>query len=181
MTSQKFSGNFVHFEACLKITFYRESSDTFVQKYLHPRHVEWFMQLEYEIKLYTSVRTSGDCPWCWMADGEIQAVVRRDLWVTLHHCKNVFRLWVSTSCTRVEISAQGDHQITLIKTLTKSFVLIEFLRIYINVGRDGSRIPRRMGRQPSRGAPTYDFVKISEKLHEIEIFVGGRGKRPSPL
>ena len=24
------------------------------------------------------------------------------------------------------------------------------------------------GRQPSRGAPTYDFAKYSEKLHEIE-------------
>ena len=24
------------------------------------------------------------------------------------------------------------------------------------------------GRQPSRGTPTYDFAKISQKLHEIE-------------
>ena len=44
--------------------------------------------------------------------------------------------------------------------------------------RGGSRIPRRRGHQSSRmGAPTYDFAKISEKLHEIEkIF--GRGGRP---
>ena len=25
-----------------------------------------------------------------------------------------------------------------------------------------------VGRQPSMGAPTYDFAKISQKLHEIE-------------
>ena len=44
--------------------------------------------------------------------------------------------------------------------------------------RDGSRIPRRRGRQPSRGgAPTYNFVKFSEKLHEIEKILdrGGGG------
>ena len=26
-----------------------------------------------------------------------------------------------------------------------------------------------------RGVPTYDFVKISQKLHEIEKFLGRRG------
>ena len=41
----------------------------------------------------------------------------------------------------------------------------------------GSRIPCRRGRRPSRGAPTYDFVKFSEKLHEIEKILGHRGVR----
>ena len=46
--------------------------------------------------------------------------------------------------------------------------------------RGGSRIPRRRGRQPSRGAPTYDFAEFCEKLHEIEKILGrgeggGRG------
>ena len=31
---------------------------------------------------------------------------------------------------------------------------------------------------PGRGAPTYDFVKISEKLHEIEKILGRGGGRP---
>ena len=43
--------------------------------------------------------------------------------------------------------------------------------------RGGSRIPRRRGRQPSRGAPTYDFAKFCEKLHEIEKILGRRGAR----
>ena len=32
----------------------------------------------------------------------------------------------------------------------------------------GSRISSRRGRQLPGGAPTYDFAKISQKLHEIE-------------
>ena len=50
----------------------------------------------------------------------------------------------------------------------------------MNVGwcvtiRGGSRIPRRRGRQPSGGTPTYDFAKFCEKLHEIEKMLGRRG------
>ena len=50
-------------------------------------------------------------------------------------------------------------------------------------GRGRSRILRRRGRQPSReGAQTYDFGKISEKLHEIEknwtVEGGGRPLDP---
>ena len=43
----------------------------------------------------------------------------------------------------------------------------------------GSRISPRRGRQLSRGAPTYDFAKISQKLHEIErnLDPQGRGAR----
>ena len=44
--------------------------------------------------------------------------------------------------------------------------------------RGGYRIPRRRGRQPSGGAPTYDFAKFSEKLHEIEKILGRRGGAP---
>ena len=44
--------------------------------------------------------------------------------------------------------------------------------------RGGSRIPCRRGRRPSGGAPTYDFVKFSQKLHEIEKILGPRGARP---
>ena len=39
----------------------------------------------------------------------------------------------------------------------------------------GSRIPHRRGRQPSRGAPTYDFAKFCEKLHDIEKILGRGG------
>ena len=42
----------------------------------------------------------------------------------------------------------------------------------------GFRIPRRRGRQPSRGAPTYDFAEFCEKLHEIEKILGRAGGVP---
>ena len=35
-----------------------------------------------------------------------------------------------------------------------------------------------MGRQPSRGAPTYKIAKFSEKLHEIENILGHKGSAP---
>ena len=41
--------------------------------------------------------------------------------------------------------------------------------------RGGSRIPCRRGCWPSRGAPTYNFVKFPKKLHEIEKILGCRG------
>ena len=47
--------------------------------------------------------------------------------------------------------------------------------------RGGSRIPRRRGRQPCRGVPTYDFAKFSKKLHEIEKILVHRGATPPPL
>ena len=49
-----------------------------------------------------------------------------------------------------------------------------------SVARGGSRIPRRRGRQPSGGggAPTYDFAKFWEKLHEIEEILGHGGHLP---
>ena len=41
----------------------------------------------------------------------------------------------------------------------------------------GSRISPRRGRQLSGGAPTYDFAKFSQKLHEIErIWTPGGGR-----
>ena len=46
--------------------------------------------------------------------------------------------------------------------------------------RSGSRIPCRRGRRPSRGTSTYDFVKISQKLHEIEKNLGRRGGTGTP-
>ena len=50
--------------------------------------------------------------------------------------------------------------------------------------RGGSRIPCKRGRRPSRGTPTYNFVKFSEKLHEIEKILsrggGGGGMAPIP-
>ena len=46
----------------------------------------------------------------------------------------------------------------------------------LTFSRGGYRIPRRRGHQPSGGgAPTYDFAKIGEKLHEIEKIMGHRG------
>ena len=39
----------------------------------------------------------------------------------------------------------------------------------------GSRIFPRRGRQLPRGAPTYDFAKFSQKLHEIERIWAPRG------
>ena len=48
--------------------------------------------------------------------------------------------------------------------------------------RCGSRIPCRRGRRLSGGA-TYDFVKFSKKLHEVEKILGRRGAHAggSPL
>ena len=34
------------------------------------------------------------------------------------------------------------------------------------------------GASPGGGAPTYDFAKFCEKLHEIEKNLGRRGARP---
>ena len=55
----------------------------------------------------------------------------------------------------------------------------------ITIIRGGARIPCRRGRQPfGEGALTYDFAKISEKLHEIEKILGrrrGRAPETSPL
>ena len=42
-----------------------------------------------------------------------------------------------------------------------------------HICRGGSRIPCRRGADPLGPAPTYDFVKFSEKLHEIEKILGG--------
>ena len=49
--------------------------------------------------------------------------------------------------------------------------------------RGGSRIPCRRGCRPSRGGPTYDFVKFCKKLHEIEKILGrgARGRARAPL
>ena len=41
--------------------------------------------------------------------------------------------------------------------------------------RGGYRIPRRRGRQPSGGAPTYNFAKFSEEMHENEKILVHRG------
>ena len=52
--------------------------------------------------------------------------------------------------------------------------------------RGGSRIPCRRERGPSREAPTYNFVKFSQKPHEIEKILGSGGRggecrgRPPP-
>ena len=60
--------------------------------------------------------------------------------------------------------------------------IIESLIRPASSGRGGSRIPHRRGHQPSRGgAPTYDFAKISEKLHEIEKILGRGGGGHMPL
>ena len=44
----------------------------------------------------------------------------------------------------------------------------------------GPRISPRWRRQPSRGAPTYDLAKFSQKLHQIERIWTPGGARPSP-
>ena len=55
------------------------------------------------------------------------------------------------------------------------------------ITRGGSRIPRRRGHQPrGGGAPTYDFAKFCEKLHDIEKILGrwgggGLGAGGAPL
>ena len=45
----------------------------------------------------------------------------------------------------------------------------------------GSRISPRRGRQLLRGAPTYDFAKFSQKLHEIERISAPGGGVPRAL
>ena len=47
----------------------------------------------------------------------------------------------------------------------------------ISLYSGGSRISPRRGHQLPGGAPTYDFAKISQKLHEIERIWTGRGAR----
>ena len=47
--------------------------------------------------------------------------------------------------------------------------------VYLSSG--GTRIHHRRGANPPGGAPTYDFAKISEKLHGIEKILGSRGVR----
>ena len=53
--------------------------------------------------------------------------------------------------------------------------------IQYNTGADAGF--RRRGRQPSRGAPTCDFARFSEKLYEIEKILVRRGeaRRGRPL
>ena len=61
---------------------------------------------------------------------------------------------------------------------TLSFVLFMkpvFCRNFTSPSRGGSRIPRRRERQPSRGAPTYDFAKFSKKLPETGEILGHGG------
>ena len=67
-------------------------------------------------------------------------------------------------------------------TLAKARNLQNMLHV-----RGGSIIPCRRDRQPSgggggwgggNGAPTYNFVKFSKKLHEIEKILGHRGAPP---
>ena len=40
--------------------------------------------------------------------------------------------------------------------------------------------PRGGGRQPPGGAPGYDFIKFSQKLHEIEKKLVARGGGGAP-
>ena len=69
-----------------------------------------------------------------------------------------------------------------------TLIRIEYCTWYFMVQfRDGSRIPRRRGRQPSRRrAPAYKFARFSDKLHEIKKILVCRGgcapgELPSPL
>ena len=65
-----------------------------------------------------------------------------------------------------------SKQIHVVANLHQSRSMVAW---WIALARGGSRIPRRRGRQPYRGAPTYDFAKFCEKLHEIEKILGRRG------
>ena len=50
------------------------------------------------------------------------------------------------------------------------------------VSRGGSWIPRLRGANPrGGGAPTYDFAKFSEKLHDIEKILVRREAPRAPL
>ena len=60
----------------------------------------------------------------------------------------------------------------LVYCLSISVTLISLRTAHGVVIRGGSRIPRRRGRQLSKGAPTCKFAKFSEKLHEIEKILG---------
>ena len=64
------------------------------------------------------------------------------------------------------LSAQNNYQQ---KPQRARFILV------LQISRGGSRIPRRRGRQPSGGAPTYEIAKFSETLHEIEKILGHSG------
>ena len=54
--------------------------------------------------------------------------------------------------------------------------------LHLCVYSGGSRISPRRGRQLPGGAPTYDFAKFSQKLHEIErIWTPGEGGGASKI
>ena len=53
--------------------------------------------------------------------------------------------------------------------------------IRVSLLSGGSRISPRRGRQLPGGAPTYDFAKFSQKLHEIERIWTPRGGRASKM
>ena len=60
--------------------------------------------------------------------------------------------------------------------VSTSFCLHLISQLHVPSG--GSRISPRLVRQLSGRAPTYDFAKISQKLHEIERISTPGGARP---
>ena len=73
-------------------------------------------------------------------------------------------------------------QIHLVK-LWKTRLWVAFTECEQSMG--GSRIPRRRGHpRDGGGVPTYDFAKITQKLHENENILGrggGEGHQERPL
>ena len=66
-----------------------------------------------------------------------------------------------------------------ISVMVPLYILLFNFPWMINKSSGVSRIFLRRGRQLPRGAPTYDFAKISQKLHEFErIWTRGGGVRP---
>ena len=65
--------------------------------------------------------------------------------------------------------------------MTKAAVHCGTDRLWQSLTRGGSRIPRKRGRQPSRGRQHMILLNFPKKLHEIaKILVGGGGGGEAP-
>ena len=60
--------------------------------------------------------------------------------------------------------------------MIKIFIIRKIIKLATSPGADPG-FPVGEGADPLGGASTYDFVKFSEKLHEIEKILGCRGAR----
>ena len=91
----------------------------------------------------------------------------------------VFNKSFATFRKKLHCSCTLTLSCTLILSLPKHVEKFPYLIFLIKTLWSGADpgFPVGGGADPLGGAPTYDFVKFSEKLHEIEKILGRRGAR----